>query len=292
MLEKVELYKLLVAKHQLWNHIVDFQGFSEGLALIKTLEKGYYYINHEGIPVIKGGKWHYAENFYEGYAVVATEHDGYQFIDNKGNVAIAKVAGKELNFASHFSNGLALIQNEDEVYQYINHNGEVVIDGKNWKDACDFYHGEAMIVNRYGECQFIDYTGKVIRNVIDIQQEPLVPDYFSTDILAAKEYHEGLRLECDATGTLAIINENNQITNYDEIRLSPEEFRALRLQFDCPENDYHEYLYNNRVKLQICYGIQYQNNNEEPIVTYFRNQKTRDAEYEKQQLERKVCRKR
>lgn len=137
--------------------------FSEGLALVKSYEGKYGYINKKGKEVIKP-QFDEAESFKEDLALV--KHSGEKFfIDKKGK----KVFSANYDIVHSFSQGLARVmriafQTDDGPYRawgFINKKGEVVVPLVYW-GANDFSEGLAAVnIGRWG-WGYIDKKNTVV----------------------------------------------------------------------------------------------------------------------------------
>jgi hypothetical protein len=130
--------------------------FSEGLAYVRT-GAGPAFIDATGEVVIPSHpEWQGAREFSEGWAGVYLK-EGCGFIDVSGELVLWLPEATDVGC---FSEGVARVRVGGS-YGYVDRSGDFEIDPQ-FRYATDFSDGLAVVERKFGECEVIDHTGRVV----------------------------------------------------------------------------------------------------------------------------------
>lgn len=177
-----QVFKNLTERVDSWAHIQPPRGFSEGLAAFYSYSKRLYgFIDTKGNMVIPP-QFSQAQGFSEGLAAVKTLEGKWGFINKQGKMVLPAIYSTE---PSYFQEGLAVIKKKDMTYCYIDTTGNIVFNGLadalpfyNGKAFIRKNDGQIAIINRQGK-----YLSFIKSNLNGMSLEKLVSYSPEGDIL-------------------------------------------------------------------------------------------------------------
>lgn len=150
-----QVFKNLTERVDTWAQIQPPRGFSEGLAAFYSYSKRLYgFIDTKGNMVIPP-QFSKVQGFSEGLAAVKTLEGKWGFINKQGKMVLPAIYSSE---PSYFQEGLAVIKKKDMTCCYIDTTGNIVFNGLadalpfyNGKAFIRKNDGQIAIINRQGK---------------------------------------------------------------------------------------------------------------------------------------------
>ncbi|WP_418211856.1 WG repeat-containing protein [Bacteroides zhangwenhongii] len=162
--------------------VMSISNFIEGLAVFRTEDNLYGYVNTKGEVVIKP-QYTSASIFQENIALITDKNDKKLAINRKGEI-LFDIHLSQICTMSLYHNGMLLFCNEDDFDQMgcLNNKGEKVIKPSSRINKLRLFEGEAAPFQKDGYWGFIDKKGEVL-----VRAKYQDVDFYNSDFACVKD---------------------------------------------------------------------------------------------------------
>lgn len=162
--------------------VMNITNFVEGLAVFRTEDGLYGYVNTKGEVVIKP-QYISASIFQENIALITDKNDKKLAINRKGEI-LFDIHLSQICTMSLYHNGMLLFCNEDDFDQMgcLNNKGEKVIKPSSRINKLGLFEGEVAPFQKDGYWGFIDKKGEVL-----VRAKYQDVDFYNSDFACVKD---------------------------------------------------------------------------------------------------------